>query len=536
MLPASLSPRSELALLYRLLVDLRPYLRRPLTPEDCHRRARAGLAQRSASFLRMLEHGVFGVPSSPYRRLLEHADVGMSDLRLSVEDKGVERTLSDLHAAGVYLTLGEFKGRTPIVRGGLTIYTRTRDFDNPLSGRHVMTTTGGSRSSGTRIYVDLAHYEQDAVYDYLFAEAFGLLDRPWGSWRTTPPHGAGIKSHLSRAKLGRRSVEWFSQSRLRFRSRAWKHAVLMETVFLGSLVAGRPVRRPRHVPLKEAWRVAAWLEEQRSAGNPALLNTNAASGVRVAMAALERSMDISGTVFRLGGEPFTEAKASVLRSAGALGASHYTMGETGRIAVACPKGEAVDDAHIVEDKIAIIQKPRSGGSGEPAPVNVYTTLHGATPKLMLNVESDDYGPLTRRSCGCLLDEVGYDLHIQDIRSWEKLTSEGMNFIGTDLLELVEEVLPARFGGMPTDYQFLEEEEGGLPKVALLVSPRVGEIDRAALIGTVLSFLDSTPGAQDDYADRWREGETLRVRREEPVATGASKVLALHTTQKAVERQ
>jgi hypothetical protein len=531
-----LSPWSELAILYRLLVDLGPYLREPLTPEECHRRAREGLRRRSASFLETLEHAVFAVPSSPYRRLLVHADVGMPDLRRSVEDKGVEGTLSDLHAAGVYLTLGEFKGRTPVVRDGLTIDTRTRDFDNPLSGRHFMSETGGSRSSGTRIYVDLAHYEQDAVYDYLFAEAFGLLDRPWGSWRTTPPHGAGIKSHLSRAKLGRRSVTWFSQSRLRLRSRAWKHAVLMETVFLGSLIARRPVTRPRHVPLNEAWRVAAWLEECRAAGSPALLNTNAASSVRVAMAALERGMDISGTVFRVGGEPFTEAKASVLRSAGTRWASHYTMGETGRIAVACAKGEAVDDAHIVEDKIAVIQKPRRGGSGAPTPVNVYTTFHGATPKLMLNVESDDHGLLVRRSCGCLLDEVGYDLHLHDIRSWEKLTSEGMNFLGTDLLRLVEEVLPARFGGNPTDYQFLEEEEGGLPKVALLVSPRVGDVDSEAVAGTVLSFLDNTPGSQDDHGDRWREGETLRVRREEPIATGASKILALHTTRRAVERQ
>ena len=535
-MPASLSRRSEVAILFRLLMDLGPYLRAPLSPAECHRRATNGIRRRSASFLKMLEHAVFAVPSSPYRRLLEHADVGMPDLRRSVEEKGVDGTLSDLHAAGVYLTLGEFKGRTPVIRDGLTIETRTRDFDNPLSGRHFVSQTGGSRSSGTRIYVDLAHYEQDAVYDYLFAEAFDLLDRPWGSWRPTPPHGAGIKSHLSRAKLGRRSVTWFSQNRLRLRSRAWKHALLMETVFLGSLLAGRPLTRPRHVPLSEAWRVAAWLEECRAAGSPALLNTNAASGVRVAMAALERGMSIGGSLFRLGGEPFTDAKAAVLKSAGVRWASHYTMGETGRIAVACPRGEAVDDAHILEDKIAVIQKPRRGGSGAPAPVMVYTTLGGVTPKLMLNVESDDYGFLVRRSCGCLLGEIGYDLHIRDIRSWEKLTSEGMNFLGTDLLQLVEAVLPARFGGSPTDYQFLEEEERGLPKVTLLVSPRVGDVDDDALVGAVLSFLDHTPGSQDDYGDRWREGETLRVRREEPIATGASKVLALHTTRKVAERQ
>jgi hypothetical protein len=34
----------------------------------------------------------------------------------------------------------------------------------------------------------------------------------------------------------------------------------------------------------------------------------------------------------------------------------------------------------------------------------------------------------------------------------------MNFLGTDLLRLIDEVLPARFGGAPTDYQFVERED------------------------------------------------------------------------------
>ena len=49
----------------------------------------------------------------------------------------------------------------------------------------------------------------------------------------------------------------------------------------------------------------------------------------------------------------------------------------------------------------------------------------------------------------------------------------MNFLGADLIRLIEEVLPARFGGAPTDYQFVEREDArGLPKVDLRVSPRI----------------------------------------------------------------
>lgn len=530
-----MNPASELAILGRLFRDLRPYLRVPLTPAECHRRAREGLANRTERFLATLAQGVFAVPASPYKRLMEHAGADMPELRRSVQERGVEGTLAQLRDAGVYVTLDEFKGRRPIVRGGLTLETRARDFDNPLTVRHFMTETGGSRSRGTRVYIDLAHYEQDAVYDYLFVEAYGIVDRPWGSWRTVPPHGAGIKSHMSRAKLGRRDVRWFSQTRLRLWSRGWKHAVLGETLFLGSRLWGRPLARPEYVPLRDAWKVADWLAECVRKGTPALLNTNAACGVRVAAAALERGMDISGSTFRLGGEPFTDGKAEVLRSARVRWGAHYTMGETGRIGVACPAGETVDDAHILEDKIAVIQAERRGGSGVPVPVNVYTTLDSTTPKLMLNVESDDHGELVRRSCGCLLDRVGYTLHLHSIRSWEKLTSEGMNFIGADLLKLVDEVLPARFGGSPTDYQFLEEEERGLPKVTLLVSPRVGAVEEGSVSEVVLRFLGSAPGSGMDYSDRWREGQTLRVARREPVATQASKVLALHSTRKKAER-
>ena len=97
---------------------------------------------------------------------------------------------------------------------------------------------------------------------------------------------------------------------------------------------------------------------------------------------------------------------------------------------------------------------------------------------MLNVESDDYGVLERRHCGCPLDAAGLDLHMHTIRSWEKLTSEGMTLGGADLIRLVEEILPARFGGAPTDWQLVEEEEEGLPEGAHRGEPAARPAGRA----------------------------------------------------------
>ena len=63
----------------------------------------------------------------------------------------------------------------------------------------------------------------------------------------------------------------------------------------------------------------------------------------------------------------------------------------------------------------------------------------------------DYAVISHPHCGCPWEEMGYTQQLHTIRSYEKLTSEGMHFVGTDLIAVVEEVLPARFGGAPTDY-------------------------------------------------------------------------------------
>ena len=90
-------------------------------------------------------------------------------------------------------------------------------------------------------------------------------------------------------------------------------------VYAGRLM-GSPLAAPEHVHLKDAWRVAHWLADQKRQGRTAWLNTNAASGVRVCMAAREQNIDIAGTLFRFGGEPLTPAKSRVVCDAGARAA------------------------------------------------------------------------------------------------------------------------------------------------------------------------------------------------------------------------
>ena len=76
-----------------------------------------------------------------------------------------------------------------------------------------------------------------------------------------------------------------------------------------------------------------------------------------------------------------------------------------------------------------------------------------------------------------MHSIGLRLRIHRVRSYEKFTSEGLSYPIWDLIHLLEERLPAEFGGGVGDYQLLEEQaENGQTHLTLLVHPKVGDID------------------------------------------------------------
>ena len=197
-------------------------------------------------------------------------------------------------------------------------------------------------------------------------------------------------------------------------------------------------------------RVARWLAACKRRGRPAVLDTQAALGVRACAAAIEEGIDVAGTLLGVGGEPFTPQKAAVIAEAGCDVYCTYSMTETGRIALGCSDSEEIDDMHLLSDKLAVLQLDRAvGPGGASVGALYYTSLLLSSPKIMINVESDDYAVLSVRSCGCPLGAVGLTTHIRDVRSYAKLTAEGNHFLGSDLVDLVDRVLPEQFGGGPT---------------------------------------------------------------------------------------
>src|SRR5207248_5736504 len=139
--------------------------------------------------------------------------------------------------------------------------------------------------------------------------------------------------------------------------------------------------------------------------------------------------------------------------------------------------------HFFKDGLALIQHSRPVPGAElTVDAFHFTTLLSTSPKLLLNVESDDYGLMETRSCGCPLESYGYTEHLRQIRSFRKLTGEGVTLVGSEMVHILEEVLPSRFGGSPLDYQLVEEEdEQGFTRLGLVVSPRIEIADEAAVI-------------------------------------------------------
>jgi hypothetical protein len=108
------------------------------------------------------------------------------------------------------------------------------------------------------------------------------------------------------------------------------------------------------------------------------------------------------------------------------------------------------------------------------------------------------------------------VHLRRIRSYRKLTGEGMTLVGSELERILDEVLPARFGGTPLDYQLIEEEdEEGLTRLILLVEPEIALRDERAVVECLLEQVGRLPGFQGMAGAIWRQGDNLRLRREKP---------------------
>lgn len=486
------------------------------------------LRHRETNFLASVSRGVFANPRSPYLAMLRRAGCTEADLQHSIRNCGLEDTLRTLRAEGVYVTFEEFKGHKPIVRGGEEIPAAPGDFDNPAIRRYYAVATGGSTGVPRRVLLDLAYLRARVPQQAIMDHVHGLLGVRHVQWAEIPP-GHGMDAVLARVPLGNTPERWFTPVWRGRDAPGLRYRTATRVVLAAARAAGARVPWPEYLPLDRAGVIVRWAASVLRTGARCGIRAHVSKALRVALAARELGVNLSGVTITTGGEPPTPTKVRQLRESGARVVANYFFTEAGAIGFGCTSSEDPNDQHLMMDHLAMIPGRREVPAFDVSvDAFYYTTLLPTAPKLLLNVETDDYGTVERRSCGCPLGAMGFDTHITDIRSFSKLTGEGVTLIGSDMERILESELPSRFGGTALDYQLVEEEdERGFTRLTLFVHPRLELADPDAVVAVVLDSLRRTGGAAEVSRMVWSQAGTLRVRREAPRLTARGKLMPLH---------
>jgi hypothetical protein len=249
----------------------------------------------------------------------------------------------------------------------------------------------------------------------------------------------------------------------------------------------------------------------------------------MARAAWEMGVSLEGTVFGVAGDPLTEQKENLIKKVNAATISRYSYGGGVSTGYGCAQRIFRDEVHVNQHLLAVISHPTALATYTPAihPL-LLSTLHPAAPRLLLNVENGDYVRLEERDCGCALQRAGLTLHLHHIQSYEKFTSEGMNYFYGDLFELVEQTLPSEFGGGPGDYQIVEEEDGnGQTRLTLVIHPGIRDLDEGRVLARMRHAFSNGSRGNQFMAGVWENAGTFRVKRERPYASPRGKILPLH---------
>ncbi len=515
----------------RMALSIRRFLRtKPLPdPEVAIRRQ---LENREAIFLETARKAIFSNPRNPYYEMFRLAGCAFEDLKNAVQKNGLEPALAALHRQGVYLTHDEFKGKAPIMRSGRHIPARTSDFRNPLFAGLLETRSSGSRSLGTRtprsieyqLYMEARHQLRDLE--------LGLAARARIALKPILPSSGGLGLCLRAHRLGHGVERWFAAGGT-LRDSGHYRWLTQGMVLTGNLL-GAGVPFPTYLPPNDFAPVAEWIARRRSEGAVCVVETLTSPAVRVAAAAQESGLDIGNTVFLVGGEALTGAKRAAIEKAGAQVYTSYPITEVGLVGYACRQMKTGDCVHLFRDGLAVISHRRRAPLAEvEVDAFLFTSLLPWAGHILINAEMDDAGVIEPARCDCLFSRLGFTEQVRDIRSFGKLTGQGITLVGTDMVRILEEVLPARLGGAPGDYQLVEHEGAAQTQVTLRVSPRVGiscpEKAKECLLNEIRELYGGTLAART-----WNHAQGVDVVIAEPLSTMTGKVLPLHLLASAVE--
>ena len=516
----------------RLAAALPKFFRDRITLQQAEERTKRLLDRRAEIFLEVVRSEIYGRMRSPYLPLLRDAGCEFSDLETSINRHGLEDTLAKLAGAGVYLTSDEYKGKKEVMRGRLSFRVSPSDFERREVSAGITTESSGSRNLPVKTFSSLESITLWAEGTATFYAAHDLFSCVHALYE--PVLAGRMHFVLINAKLGVPMDRWFAL-------KVPAHGGLEDRYhYLNARVVGlmgnwfdRGIARPEYQDPGDLKPIMDWTLKNRREGKRCCIVTVVSNAARIARKALEAGISLEHLTLAASGEPLTQAKKRVMEEAGARIAVRYGPGGLYGAALGCGDPRFLDEMHVPLSMFTFVANPRTldyGGSLiHPL---MQTTTHPVAPRLLLNVENGDYASIIARDCGCRLEKIGFTQHIHTVRSFEKMTGEGMNYSGSDLFELLEEVIPSEFGGGPGDYQLVEEEDDrAQTRLTLLVHPDVGELNEEQLLSRLQHGLAQGSRSHRFMSKIWLDADSFRIRREAPYASARGKILPLHIKQK-----
>lgn len=499
-------------------------VRNPHTLEGARETVADEVARRSERFLTSIDEMVWPFAGSPTRQLLIGAGLEPGDVHALVADRGLDDALGALRDAGVYVSYEEYQGRTDARRGSATFSFQPPDFFNPTQKADYMATTGGSRGAGTPVELSWAWQRYQGLKGPIQNEVNRGGSAPIAVWLPVFPSAAGFGAVVKQAAGGKAPVRWFSQIPTDI-SGISTHKQLVNR-FLPALNAltrsGLP--SPEYVPTDDPEPVVRWLRDTVAAQGGALIVGYASSITAAARWAVDRGIDLTGVVAMPASEPVTAGKLAAMRAAGMRPYSGYAFVPEGVVAMSCDRCED-EEYHLWDHEVALTSRTRTREDGAEVAAFLWTSLSPEAPRVLVNVENDDYGVVRHGvECGCGYGQLGLRTRVADIRGISKVVAAGISLDGETFDRLVEIALPARLGGGPGDYQFVEEEGPSGTVVSLRIHPRLGAVDDDAALALVRDELKATENGV--LAARvWTAGDGLRVVRAPAASTKAGKTLS-----------
>jgi phenylacetate-coenzyme A ligase PaaK-like adenylate-forming protein len=379
-----------------------------------------------------------------------------------------------------------------------------------------MQATSGSTGTPRAIGVSQPFLRYREGHEWLHIRMTGAERRARVQVAASLPSIWPVRRLVAWSRLGVPIDRWFAPGGADAKYR-WLTRAMVE----GVRVLGARLHAPTRLPLNDFRPVAAALSEFREQGHPAHVRTVVSMASRIASAALEGGFDISGTLFSVSGEALTPAKRALIEGTGASVHTFYGAVDFGTVGYACNrmKGDAV---HLLDDML-IAMSYRLPDRPQPSLFISNQLLCG--PRILINVGIDDGATIEPARCDCEYQRLGFERQAHDIFSYGKVTSQGMTIDAADLVDLIERILPAKFGGAPGDYQLAEIERNAQSEIVLRISPRAKAANPELVGQFAIAQLSKVRGGS--LSERlWRFTDAMRVVVEEPETTSTGKVHAV----------